>query len=180
LALAAGGIAGLLNFSSAVAAFFVGLLITGEVADVIRQQLQPIRDVFAAIFFVFFGLQTDPSDIPSALLAGVVLVAITWATKVATVWFALGEGRDDGSRVDGSHIDGSPVDSAAAHQRWFCALRGGSVLSARGEFSVAIGALIVAFDAAPAHWQGTVATYVMLSAIVGPLLAKVFDARSKR
>jgi len=45
---------------------------------------------------------------------------------------------------------------------------------------VAIGALIVAFDAAPAHWQGTVATYVMLSAIVGPLLAKVFDARSRR
>ena len=174
LALAAGGIAGLLNFSSAVAAFFIGLLITGEVADVIRQQLQSIRDVFAAIFFVFFGLQTNPSDIPSALLAGVALVAVTWGTKVLTVWFALGEGRDDGSRDDGS-----PVDGAAAHQRWFCALRGGSVLSARGEFSVAIGALIVAFDAAPAHWQGTVATYVMLSAIVGPLLAKVFDARSK-
>ena len=174
LALAAGGIAGLLNFSSAVAAFFVGLLITGEVADAIRNRLRPIRDVFAALFFVFFGLQTDPAEIPSALLVGVALVVVTWGTKVLTVWFALGEGRDDDKTSDDS-----PGDGAAAHQRWFCALRGGSVLSARGEFSVAIGALIVAFDAAPAQWQGIVATYVMLSAVVGPLLAKVFDARSK-
>lgn len=174
LALAAGGIAGLLNFSSAVAAFFVGLLITGEVADAIRNRLRPIRDVFAALFFVFFGLQTDPAEIPSALLVGVALVVVTWGTKVLTVWFALGEGRDDDKTSDNS-----PGDGAAAHQRWFCALRGGSVLSARGEFSVAIGALIVAFDAAPAQWQGIVATYVMLSAVVGPLLAKVFDARSK-
>lgn len=175
LALAAGGIAGLLNFSSAVAAFFVGLLITGEVADAIRNRLRPIRDVFAALFFVFFGLQTDPAEIPSALLVGVALVMVTWGTKVLTVWFALGEGRDDDKTSDNS-----PGDGAAAHQRWFCALRGGSVLSARGEFSVAIGALIVAFDAAPAQWQGIVATYVMLSAVVGPLLAKVFDARSKQ
>lgn len=175
LALAAGGIAGLLNFSSAVAAFFVGLLITGEVADAIRNRLRPIRDVFAALFFVFFGLQTDPAEIPSALLVGVALVVVTWGTKVLTVWFALGEGRDDDKTSDNS-----PVDGAAAHQRWFCALRGGSVLSARGEFSVAIGALIVAFDAAPAQWQGIVATYVMLSAVVGPLLAKVFDARRKQ
>lgn len=175
LALAAGGIAGLLNFSSAVAAFFVGLLITGEVADAIRNRLRPIRDVFAALFFVFFGLQTDPAEIPSALLVGVALVVVTWGTKVLTVWFALGEGRDDDKTSDNS-----PGDGAAAHQRWFCALRGGSVLSARGEFSVAIGALIVAFDAAPAQWQGIVATYVMLSAVVGPLLAKVFDARSKQ
>ena len=174
LALAAGGLAGLLNFSSAVAAFFIGLLITGEVADAIRNRLRPLRDVFAAIFFVFFGLQTNPADIPSALIAGVVLVAITWFTKVVTVWFALGEGR---SSIDAG-ID--RFATPARNQRWFCALRGGSVLSARGEFSVAIGALIVAFDAAPAQWQGIVATYVMLSAVAGPLLAKVFDARSKR
>jgi Kef-type K+ transport system membrane component KefB len=101
-------------------------------------------------------------------------VAITWFTKVVTVWFALGEGR---SSIDAG-ID--RFATPARNERWFCALRGGSVLSARGEFSVAIGALIVAFDAAPAQWQGIVATYVMLSAVAGPLLAKVFDARSKR
>lgn len=179
LALAVGGIAGLLNFSSAVAAFFIGLLITGEVADAIRNRLRPLRDVFAALFFVFFGLQTNLADIPSALVVGILLVAVTWVTKVGTVWFALGERRIPSEPGGDSNAGDASVGSNST-QRWFCALRGGSVLSARGEFSIAIGALIVAFDAAPAQWQGIVATYVILSAVAGPLLAKLFDARSKQ
>jgi len=157
LALAAGGIAALLNFSSLVAAFLVGLLITGELAQSIRNRLRPLRDLFAAVFFVFFGFQTDPTDLPRSIPIAAVLVAVTWGTKVITVWYALGR------------------SGATLQNRWLSALRGGSLLSARGEFSVAIGGLVIAMGIAPQEWRGLVAAYVILSAMSGPLVARLFD-----
>jgi CPA2 family monovalent cation:H+ antiporter-2 len=50
-ALLAAGVAGLAGFSGAVAAFLVGLLLTGEVANTVRGRLGSLRDLFAAIFF---------------------------------------------------------------------------------------------------------------------------------
>jgi CPA2 family monovalent cation:H+ antiporter-2 len=157
LALFAGGVAAIFNFSSAVAAFFVGLLITGEIAEAIRIRMAPLRDVFAAVFFVFFGLQTDPADALAKLPIAIVLVIVTWATKVATVYYALGQ------------------LVVTARYRRFCALRGGSVLSARGEFSVAIAALVIGFVGSPEGLQGIIASYVLLSALLGPFVARLFD-----
>jgi CPA2 family monovalent cation:H+ antiporter-2 len=161
LALLAGGSAGLVGFSPVVAAFFVGLLITGDLAQAIRNRMAPLRDVFAAVFFVFFGMQTDPADLVPSFPTAVVLVAATWATKVWTLHHALGHGTLD-----------------ARNRRW-CALRGGSVLSARGEFSIAIGSLVAGFGAAPDGWQGVVASYVVTSAVAGPLAAHWFDRRMR-
>jgi CPA2 family monovalent cation:H+ antiporter-2 len=157
LALLAGGISAMLDFSSAVAAFLVGLLITGDVAEAIRKRMAPLRDVFAAGFFVFFGLQTDPADVLPALPVALLLVIVTWITKVVTVYYALRQ-----------------TDSDIANRR-MCALRGGSVLSARGEFSVAIGALVVSLGIGPDGWQGLIATYVIISALFGPFIARFFD-----
>ena len=159
LALFAGGVAAMFDFSSAVAAFFVGLLITGELAEAIRIRMAPLRDVFAAVFFVFFGLQTDPTDVVAKLPIAMILVLITWATKVATVYYALGQ-----SGVTATH-------------RRFCAFRGGSVLSARGEFSVAIAALVIGFTGSPEGLQGIVASYVLMSALAGPFVARFFDRK---
>jgi len=159
LALFAGGVAAMFDFSSAVAAFFVGLLITGELAEAIRIRMAPLRDVFAAVFFVFFGLQTDPADVVAKLPIAMILVLITWATKVATVYYALGQ-----SGVTATH-------------RRFCAFRGGSVLSARGEFSVAIAALVIGFAGSPEGLQGIVASYVLMSALAGPFVARFFDRK---
>lgn len=157
LALLAGGVSAMLNFSSAVAAFLVGLLITGDVAEAIRKRMAPLRDVFAAVFFVFFGLQTDPADVIPALPVVLLLVVVTWMTKVVTVYYALRQ-----------------ADSLITLRR-MCALRGGSVLSARGEFSVAIGALVVSLGIGPEGWQGLVAAYVIVSALFGPFIARFFD-----
>lgn len=44
------------HVSAAVGAFLVGLSLTGEAADRAREVLSPLRDLFAAVFFVFFGL----------------------------------------------------------------------------------------------------------------------------
>lgn len=156
LAMAVGGIAAGVGFSSAVAAFFVGLLITGDVAEAARQRLAPLRDLFASLFFLFFGLQTDPSNLPKALAIALPLAVITIATKIATVYFAI------------------KGDSHMTHVR-HVALRGGGLLGARGEFSIAIGTIVAASELAPKGWSGVVASYVIATAVLGPLVARFSD-----
>jgi CPA2 family monovalent cation:H+ antiporter-2 len=59
LVLVASGVAEELQVSAAVGAFLVGIALSGEVAHRTRGLLSPIRDVNAALFFLFFALQID-------------------------------------------------------------------------------------------------------------------------
>lgn len=63
LTLLVAGFADQVGISSAVGAFLVGIAVSGPAADSARAVLSPLRDLFAAVFFVFFGLQTDPAAI---------------------------------------------------------------------------------------------------------------------
>lgn len=87
LALVAAGAAGLAGFSGAIAAFLVGLLLTGEVASAIRTRLAPLRDFFAAIFFIFFGLSVNPARILDVLGLVVVLTVIGIFGKIVIGWW---------------------------------------------------------------------------------------------
>lgn len=87
LALVAAGAAGLAGFSGAIAAFLVGLLLTGEVASAIRTRLAPLRDFFAAIFFIFFGLSVNPARILDVLELVVVLTIIGIFGKIVIGWW---------------------------------------------------------------------------------------------
>lgn len=156
LAMAVGGLSAGVGFSSAVAAFFVGLLITGEVAEAARQRLAPLRDLFASLFFLFFGLTTDPSNLSGALVIAIPLALITIATKIATVYIAV---RRDAQMEDQKLV----------------AIRGGALLGARGEFSIAIGIIVAASELAPKGWTALVASYVIATAVIGPLLARWAD-----
>ena len=53
-----------INISAAVAAFLVGISLSGEAATRAHSMLSPLRAMFAAVFFVFFGLSTDPRQTP--------------------------------------------------------------------------------------------------------------------
>jgi CPA2 family monovalent cation:H+ antiporter-2 len=77
-----------LHASAAVGAFLVGLTLTGETADRARQVLGPLRDLFAAIFFLAIGLSVDPQELLPMLPVALTLAAVTAATKVATGIFA--------------------------------------------------------------------------------------------
>jgi CPA2 family monovalent cation:H+ antiporter-2 len=107
LTLMVAGLAERLQVSAAVGAFLVGLAISGPVAHGATAMLTPLRDLFAAVFFVFFGLQTDPRSIPPVLGAAVLLALATAATKIATGWFA--------ARRAGV---GCPAGSAPAARWW--------------------------------------------------------------
>jgi CPA2 family monovalent cation:H+ antiporter-2 len=83
------GVGLLLGVSEAVAAFFVGMAFsaTGQVRQ-LERVLEPIRDLFAAVFFVWIGLVTDPFLFVD--VAGFVLLAVllTLPTKLLTGFLA--------------------------------------------------------------------------------------------
>ena len=149
-AVAAGGLAGLVDFSPPVAAFLVGLLLTGEIAEVARRRLDPLRELLAAIFFVYFGLNTDLSEIPSMLVPAIILAILTIGTKFLTGWIAA-------RTVTTSTIS---------------RLRAGALLSARGEFSVIIAGLAATSTLLPSDFQALVAGYILITATAGPILAR--------
>jgi CPA2 family monovalent cation:H+ antiporter-2 len=151
------GLAEQLQVSAAVGAFLVGIALVGPVAEVARKVLAPLRDLFAAVFFVFFGLQTDPTAIPPVLLAAVVLAVLSAGGKVATGWWA--------ARRRG-------IDAAGR-------LRAGATLISHGEFSIVIAGLAVS-SGQPARLGALAASYVLLLAIVGPLAARVADSLAGR
>ncbi|MEF8779953.1 MAG: cation:proton antiporter [Haloferacaceae archaeon] len=78
-----------IGVSEAVAAFFVGMAIsaTGHVGEV-ENLLEPIRDTFAAVFFFWIGLITDP--LLFAGVAGFVLAAVVVTTPTKLVSGFLG------------------------------------------------------------------------------------------
>jgi CPA2 family monovalent cation:H+ antiporter-2 len=143
-----GGMAERFKVSSAIGAFLVGIAATGSIAEKARRLLAPLRDLFAAIFFFFFGLEVNPRSLPAALPAAVALALVTALTKVITgYWTARRLGMD----------------------RKGC-LRSGLALVPRGEFSIVIAGLGVA---AEPRLGPLSAAYVLLLAILGPFLARI-------
>ncbi|MCX2929693.1 cation:proton antiporter [Mycobacterium sp. CVI_P3] len=136
-----------LHASAAVGAFLVGLTLTGETADRARAVLSPLRDLFAAVFFLAIGLTVDPSDLVPMLPVALALAAVTALTKIVTGAYA--------ARREGVGRPGQ--------------LRAGTALIARGEFSLVIIGLAGTTVAA----IGPVATpYVFILATLGPLLTR--------
>ncbi|MCX4859057.1 cation:proton antiporter [Streptomyces canus] len=52
-----------IHVSAAVGAFLIGLALTEAAADRARAVLSPLRDLFAAVFFLALGLSVDPGDL---------------------------------------------------------------------------------------------------------------------
>ncbi|MCW2683170.1 MAG: sodium/hydrogen exchanger, partial [Blastococcus sp.] len=69
LTLLVAGLAQAMGASAAVGAFLVGLALPASFADRARAILGPLRDLFAATFFVAFGLSADPGEILPVLPA---------------------------------------------------------------------------------------------------------------
>ena len=77
------GVAAQVKASAAVGAFLVGIAISGHVAVRAERVLAPLRDLFASVFFLFFGLSTDPRDLVPVLIPAVILAVVTMANEGA-------------------------------------------------------------------------------------------------
>ena len=146
------GLTTLLDASAAVGAFLVGLALTGQAAERSRELLSPLRDVFAAVFFVSFGLSDRPLDpAPGAAARPLLWPPSPWSPRSLTGWYAAGR------------------DGAGPRGR----MRAGLVLAARGEFAVVIGGLAVA--SGMEEVGPLTAAYVLILAVVSPVLARFAD-----
>lgn len=154
LAMLVAGLAEEVQVSSAVGAFLVGIALSGQVAQNAEKLLRPLRDIFAAIFFVFFGFTTNPADIPAVIIPALILAAVTMSTKVLTGYLA--------ARRAGIGRPG----------RW----RTGLALTPRGEFSIIIAALAVTAGVEPMI-APLAATYMLVTVIIGPLAARLTDTQ---
>jgi CPA2 family monovalent cation:H+ antiporter-2 len=156
LTLVVAGLAEAISISAAVGAFLVGLGLSGPAAARAYSLLAPLRDLFAAVFFVFFGLSTDPRLIPGVLVVVLLLGVVTSATKITVGWWA--------ARRAGMARAGG--------------VRAGMALIARGEFSIIIAGLATGV-AGTEELTALAAAYVLLMAMAGPLAAKVVDPRPR-
>jgi monovalent cation:H+ antiporter-2, CPA2 family len=141
------GIAQQLQVSAAIGAFLVGIAASGPITEQAHRLLAPLRDLFAATFFFFFGLQIDPAGLRPALPIAIVLGIVSAATKILTgYWAAQRAGVDRRGR-----------------------LRAGMALIARGEFSIVIAGLGVGLEPQIGPLS---AAYVLFLAVLGPILAR--------
>ena len=146
-----------MQVSAAVGAFMLGIAISGATAHNATRILEPLRDLFAAIFFVAFGLNTDPSSIPPVIGWAVALAVVTAGTKLITgIWAAKQAGIARPGRF-----------------------RAGATLVARGEFSIVIAGLAVTSGAVPGDLAALATAYVLVMAVMGPLAARYIEALLK-
>ena len=145
------GLAESVHVSAAVGAFLVGIALSGPVAHNATRVLTPLRDLFATVFFVFFGISTDPATIIPVLLPAFILAAVTIGTKTLSGYLA--------AKRAGIGIPG----------RW----RTGLVLTPRGEFSIVIASLSTGIEPLLAPLA---AAYVLITIVSGPLVARIPDA----
>jgi CPA2 family monovalent cation:H+ antiporter-2 len=147
LVLVVSGVAQWLQVSAAIGAFLVGIALSGPIVQQTERLIGPLRDLFAAIFFLFFGLQIDPATLPPVLLLAVALGLVTALTKLLSGFWA--------ARRVGIDTQGS--------------LRAGAALVARGEFSVVIAGLGIEMEPRLGPLS---AAYVLFLAVLGPVLAR--------
>ena len=152
LTLLVGGLAEQLQVSSAIGAFLVGLALSGPVQHRASVLTEPLRDLFAPIFFVYFSFQIEPSSLVDVIIPAIALGIVTAFTKMLSGWVAAGRaGVGERGRI-----------------------RAGAALIARGEFSIVIASLGAA-TVDGAELGAFAAAYVLVTAILGPLVAKYAD-----
>lgn len=146
------GVAQRVNVSAAVGAFLVGIALSGPLQTRATALIEPLRDLFAALFFILFAFRIDPGSLPSVAVPAIALAIVTTITKIATGWYAAARLRV-GPRAQ---------------------MRAGTALVARGEFSIVIAGLAVG-TSVESDLIALAGAYVLILAIAGPLLTRFSD-----
>ncbi len=151
--------------SEAVAAFFIGMAFSStEYVDELEHNLEAIRDTFAAVFFFWIGLVTDPLLFPAVAGLVVLAVIVTTPTKLASGFL--------GGRV-------YDLDERRS-------IRVGLGMVTRGEFSLIIatvaagGAGVTIPEATASTIQAFAVGYVLVMSILGTTLMRYSGVFEKR
>lgn len=139
-----------LHVAEAIGALLLGLVFSEtDYRDRIEHLVVPFRDFFGAIFFFSFGLSIDPSTLAGAIWLALGAAALTIAGNFVA-------GMISGRKAGLSHKASTNI---------------GLTIMARGEFSIIVANLGITAGLSPILTPFT-ALYVLILAIIGPLLAK--------
>jgi monovalent cation:H+ antiporter-2, CPA2 family len=153
LILFVGGVAQQFEVSAAVGAFLAGIALSKQLSERVHYIIEPVRDLFAAMFFVFFGLQISPSTLPPVVGLALILALITGTTKMISGMYA--------ARQIGVAIRGQ--------------VRAGTMLTIRGEFSIVIAGLGATASVIEPQLAPLAGAYVLIMAIVGPIALRFLN-----
>jgi len=151
------GVAVAVGVSEAVAALFVGMAFSSTgYTESIEQILSPLRDIFAAIFFFWIGMNTNPVLILGVLPLLIILIITTAPFKFITAF--------KGGRIYGLDYKRST--------------RVGLGMITRGEFSLVIATIaagatgVFATKAITEIIPAFAVVYVLIMSILGTVLMK--------
>jgi CPA2 family monovalent cation:H+ antiporter-2 len=143
-----------LGYSVALGAFIAGSLVaeSGR-AKQVEHLIVPLRDLFAAVFFVSVGMMVDPAVLLDHWL---VILALTVIVIVGNVWFV----------ALGSFLSGAGVRTS---------VRAGMSLAQIGEFSFIIAGVGVASGAIGSFLYGIAVAVAVLTTFTTPWMVRVSD-----
>lgn len=149
LAVLFAGIGELLGVTDAIGAFLIGLVLGAtKYRNRIEHIAVPLRDVFAAFFFLNFGLELDPAKFPSVLGPVLVAVAMTVVLNILAGQFV-------------AWINGFGPQAG---------LNTTVILQNRGEFALILATLSISAGLDP-RIVPFAGLYVLVMAVLGPILA---------
>jgi CPA2 family monovalent cation:H+ antiporter-2 len=142
------------GLSEAVGAFLAGIVIgSTRLKERASRTLHPYQTVFAALFFVSFGMGIDLSSVGAVAAPAAILILLGICTKVSGGFLA---GRSAGH---------TPAQSAVV----------GLSLVPKGEFSIVIAALAAAAAGGHSDIEALTGVYVFALAFLGPVLMREAD-----
>lgn len=143
-----------LGYSVALGAFIAGSLISESgKAHLVMQLVRPVRDVFAAVFFVAVGMLIDPALVVEHWLAVVVLTAVVMIGKVIAV-------------SSGAFLAGQGTQTS---------LRAGMSMAQIGEFSFIIASLGLSLGVVRDFLYPVAVAVSAITALTTPYLVRVAE-----
>ena len=143
------GIGEILGVTDAIGAFLIGLVLG---ATKYRRKIEhiavPLRDVFAAFFFLNFGLELDAAQFPSVLWPVLLAVLMTIVLNILAGQFV-------------AWVNGMGAQAG---------INTTVILQNRGEFALILATLSISAGLDP-RIQPFAGLYVLIMAVLGPILA---------
>jgi CPA2 family monovalent cation:H+ antiporter-2 len=147
------GLGETIHVAEAIGALLLGLVLAEtEHGDRMAHLIVPFRDFFGALFFFGFGLTIDPFALGGAVWPVVGAVVVT---------------------IFGNVLAGMIAGKSGGYDRW-ASLNVGLTVVSRGEFSIIMANIAKSGGLLPVL-QPFAALYVLILAVVGPLLTRESD-----
>ncbi|WP_348788647.1 cation:proton antiporter [Leifsonia sp. NPDC080035] len=149
LAVLFAGVGEILGVTDAIGAFLIGLVLGAtKYRNKIEHIAIPLRDVFAAFFFLNFGLALDPAKFPSVLIPVLAAVAMTIVLNILAGQFVAWINKMGPQAGINTTV----------------------ILQNRGEFALILATLSISAGLDP-RIQPFAGLYVLIMAVLGPILA---------